>query len=152
MTDDEAKALGLRAVAAGWQWEPGDHLGPRGDLEVISATEAPGLLVLTRPPQRLWQMPPEMVEGVGPYAPNGPQWPDLRRQAAWGRLLDMVCDAWCDPRAYAVNASITGPPDRPWVVVLPSVGADSRPGDFAATRIEAAVQALEAAKAARGTA
>ena len=113
MTDDEAKAIGLRAVAAGWQWEPGDHLGPRGGLEVISTTVAPGLLVLTRHPERLWQMPPEMVEGIGPYATNGPQWPDFRRPGTVRNLCAQV------------------------------PGVDD---------VEAAVQALEAAAAARGTA
>ena len=152
MTDDEAKAIGLRAVAAGWQWEPGDHLGPRGDLEVINTTDAPGLLVLTRPPELMWQMPPEMVEGVGPYAHNGPQWPDLRRPAACDRLLSMVRDAWGDPDAYVVRSLFNWRPGRPWVVVLPSLGPVAHASDFAATRIEAAVQALEAAKAARGTA
>jgi hypothetical protein len=113
VTDDKAKALGLRAVAAGWQWWPGDHLGPSGDLEVISTTEAPGLTVLTRPPERLWQMPPEMVEGVGPYASNGPQWPDFRHPGTVRNL----------------RAQVPGVDD-----------------------VEAAVMALEAAAAARGTA
>jgi hypothetical protein len=112
VTDDEAKALGLRAVAAGWQWEPGDHIGPGGDLEVISTTDAPGLMVHSHRTGRLWQMPPEMVEGVGPYAHNGPQWPDFRHPGTVRNL-----------RAQA-------------------------PG---AVDVEAAVHALDAAKAARGT-
>jgi hypothetical protein len=112
VTDDEAKAIGLRAVAAGWQWWPGDHIGPSGDLEVISTTCAPGLLVLTRRTGRLWQMPPEMTDGVGPYASNGPQWPDFRHPGTVRNLRAQV----------------------------PEV-AD----------VEAAVHALDAAKAARGT-
>jgi hypothetical protein len=79
-------------------------------------------------------------------------WPDFREPASWGCLLDLVCTAWGDVEAYVVKASNVGPPGRPWVVVLPRLWPVAHASDFAATRIEAAVMALETAAAARGTA
>ena len=142
MTDDEAKALGLRAVACpGWRWMPGCRVRRWSELATVEWVSDEGV----------WTEIGINGSAVDPYNRNG-LWPDFREPASWGCLLDLVCTAWGDVEAYVVKASITGPPGRPWAVVLPSVGAGSRPGDFAATRIEAAVHALEAAAAAMGTA
>jgi hypothetical protein len=142
VTDNEAKALGLRAmVCPGWRWMPGCRVQRWSELATVEWVSN----------ERVWTEIGINGSAVDPYNRNG-LWPDFREPASWGCLLDLVCTAWDDPDAYVVKASITGPPDRPWVVMLPSLGPDARASDFAETRIEAAVMALETAAAARGTA
>ena len=142
MTDDEAKALGLRAVAcSGWRWMPGCRVRMWDELRTVEWVSDEGGWL-------------ELGLSGGRYDPSewANLWPDFREPASWGCLLDLVCTAWGDVEAYVVKASNVGPPGRPWVVVLPRLWPVAHASDFAATRIEAAVMALETAAAARGTA
>jgi len=67
MTDEQAKALGERAVACkGWRWMPGMR-----DFDERRVTEA------------------EMMWGKAPWAP-----PDFRDPASIGCLLALVREAW----------------------------------------------------------
>jgi hypothetical protein len=143
VTDDEAKALGLRAVAVAewWRWMPGCRARRWGELVTVEwVSDEHGWTEI----------------GINGSAINLDEckgmWPDFREPASWGCLLDLVCTAWGDVEAYVVKASNVGPPGRPWVVVLPRLWPVAHASDFAATRIEAAVMALETAAAARGTA
>lgn len=104
MNDDEAKALGLRAVACpGWRWMRGMVLGPDGWQVVTQDADAlasDGLELAHRDGR--WSMDSEQVAGVGPFADDGPRWPDFRDPATLGCLLALVRDAWRQPYAVAL--------------------------------------------------
>jgi hypothetical protein len=116
MTDDEAKALGLRALAAGFRWAPG-VLYRTGHDEYHEAWRC------FAPPAR------NIVgDGIGPWFVNGVgdvysmeeesaplaliyhPWPDFRDPATLGVLLALVREA-CEPHRgsdYIASTMHTG--------------------------------------------
>ena len=138
MTDDEAKALGLRAVACfGWRWMPGMWVNwerPRGaGGQQVMPTYA-----------RVAELPmgplPLTYCLVDPSAVYRGSWPDLRDPATMGCLLALVREAWSAPDVYARAFH-----DRSWVAMGPD---DDHNGELTLGchhEAEALVAALEAA-------
>ena len=96
ITDEQAKAVGLRAVACpGWRWLKGTPLGPDGRHMVIEdARTEDGLALVNTYKEHTWWMEPDQVAGRGAYAEDGPAWPDFRSSAALGGLEALVGEAW----------------------------------------------------------
>ena len=132
MTNDEAKALGLRALAAGFRWGPGclgwwaDPDGWVGGVRVrvLAVADAddddpfePVTVVVDgdhfHDCDGWWQ---DVESDDGP--PNGAMvWPDFRDDATLGVLRARVREVWGDPRLCTVY---TAPEedDNDWSAVL----------------------------------
>lgn len=96
MTDAEARALGLRAVACqGWGWRPGMLAISGGPDEWHRLTDA-------------WAGPSDVTPD---NVPSG-AWPDLRDPATLGAFVDVVHrrvpGAWAQPGS--------GAPDAVWYI------------------------------------
>lgn len=126
VTNDEAKAIGLRAMACkGWRWMPGMSLGESGS--------------------RLTERSGAIRAGGARHSLAG-DWPDFRDPATLGCMLALVRKAWDD-------TSLTAVPDGTWS--LPNKRVWGVQDDFAThvgrvpcrgrTEAEALVAALEAA-------
>lgn len=132
MTDDEAKAIGLRAVACkGWRWLPGCRVRRWGSLFTISEVM----------PGASWVE--VLINGdifdMGFEKAQRDIWPDFREPATLGCLLALVREAWGDPHAM---------PDAPGSEGCAGWGFRARGGwvaDSCATEAEALVAAMEAA-------
>lgn len=124
MTNDEAKALGLRALAAGFDPSPPSLLAGLRSREGV-----------------LW---------AGPMGGRREEWwPDLRDAATRGVLLERVREVWGDPRLCTVY---TAPEedDNDWSAVLLDYDDDFNLHGvehvgIGRTEAEALVCALEAA-------
>lgn len=144
MTDDDAKALGLRAVACpGWRWLQGMIFGPIGTLMVVSNSAHGRKLMVTNtsssafPP---FEMSAERIAGTGYFTEVGPQWPDFRDAATLGCLLALVREAWGCPDADVSRQGRWAGAPGPWVAWCGGTGTAT--GD---TEAGALVAALEAA-------
>lgn len=108
MTDEQAKALGLRAVGAEFQWAPGclAFSSATGPVRVLcDSTGEGGVNYVVRPgPDGNEVHAPRdfAVMGAFPRPAGGafPFWPNLRDAATLGVLLAQVRKALGDPQAY----------------------------------------------------
>lgn len=117
MTDDEAMALGLRAVATKhWRW-----MGGMKDMQ--GRTVTPCILFRSHPTDT----------------------PDFRDPATMGCLVHLVREAWDDPCACVFPIDY-GPGGVRWVARLTAGGRDMTQGVHA-SEAEGLVTALEAASA-----
>jgi hypothetical protein len=78
MTDDEAKALGLRAVAcSGWRWLPG---------MLARADSHPAIRLCEEVILFVWRAWPPFENGAA-FCLQGDAWPDLRNPATMGAAV-----------------------------------------------------------------
>jgi hypothetical protein len=102
MTDAEAKALGLRALEAGFQWAPGVRLGDADETyrltfaRYVGDDDDEGATPVLHP----------AGDGIGPGwgwpADGSGWWPDFRDAATMGVLVAQVRERSKDPGAYAL--------------------------------------------------
>jgi hypothetical protein len=137
VTDDEAKAIGLRAVACpGWRLMPG-------------VVDCDGVRVLRVGEHTIDAFHPRAL-GIGGQVVMRAEMlspPDLRDPATLGCLLALVREAWGDRRLHLITMRRWGHPA--WRVVdqhggVPGKDAFATIGD---TEAEALVATLEAAAA-----
>jgi hypothetical protein len=122
MTDDEAKAVGLRAAACkGWRWMRGVALGPDGRQVVLcdhyeGEATTDGLWLFNSEPDAgpAWCMGPDQAAGVEYFADRGPVWPDFRDPATMGAGLAVwqarpghVFECPCPVLTYAAVYGLT---------------------------------------------
>lgn len=125
MTDDEAKALGLRLVACdGFRW--------MGGMLYVCADGGCSVSIV---PRIETDKTPEGSKMWSCY-----HWPDLRDPATRGCVLELVREAWGNPRA-CVALTIGAPPALWHVVGLGPMASTA----CCETEAEALVAALEAA-------
>lgn len=130
MTNEEARALYARAIAAGFRFQPGCRARrPHGEM-MVTVAWMDGILagivgdcyaVITLRPDELWC--------------------DFREASSLGCLIGQVRAAWGDP--YAVTEVIGRGAGLGWWVVIHARGRFA--AHHLATEIEALVAALEAA-------
>lgn len=138
MTDDEAKALGLRAVACkGWRWMPG-MLVHHGDREIRVTEESDiGDAVSGASYDDVYDV---TFGRVARHAARPDQWPDFRDPATLGCLLALVRDAWGDAGCHARSWF-----DGSWIAMRLDDEYNGEITLVCATEAEALVAALEAA-------
>ena len=96
MNDDEARALGMRAVACkGWRWMAGMRLVSAGGWRVNSGGE--GVVMRTRDG---WATVYEECWGA---AIRGELLPDLRDPATLGCMLALVRGTWNRPHLVVIH-------------------------------------------------
>lgn len=98
MTDEQAEALGRRALAAGFEWAPGCLAVWLDDGQVSRVLWGPhGGDFATA------SHDPAQPLGIGDcdWMSPGDAWPDLRDAATLGVLVAQVRERWGTPHAYA---------------------------------------------------
>jgi len=142
MTNDEARALGLRAVACnGWRWMPGmrSEIRTRTRRAAYRWLSGPtderhwGLVVIVED-HRGWP-----ARTVATLQPGPHDLPDLDDGATLGCLLALVRLARLDP--YWLPTCLDWEGGMAWVIEEPSRKRQTRHGSYAAVL----VAALEAA-------
>lgn len=108
MTDDEAKAIGLRAVACkGWREMPGMLLRHRTDeafrLRIGDERADGSMLADVGPLSRTGWTVGDDGKPTGAPLTRADLWPDFRDPATLGCLLALVREAWGDSDLHATG-------------------------------------------------
>jgi hypothetical protein len=111
VTNDEAKAIGLRAMACkGWRWMPGVLLRHREydnfRLRIGDERETPCMLGDLGPLSRAGWTVGSDGEPTGALLTWAHLWPDFRDPATLGCLLALVREAWGDPNLHTTGQFI----------------------------------------------